>query len=61
MGSTMYAEACNATRILRRYGEGGTSPANTVIERVKLKEDPPGGGKVLYPFLLDWDKKNTAK
>ncbi|KAJ7660643.1 hypothetical protein B0H17DRAFT_954027, partial [Mycena rosella] len=59
VGSTSLCEAENAARILKRYGEGGTSPANSVISRVSLEEDKPKGAKVLYPFLLNWEKTHS--
>ncbi|KAJ7723760.1 hypothetical protein B0H14DRAFT_3900141, partial [Mycena olivaceomarginata] len=57
--STSLAEACKATQIPRRYGEGGTSPAKAVMDQVNLKETPPKGAKVLYPFLVAYNKKHT--
>ncbi|KAJ7223011.1 hypothetical protein GGX14DRAFT_656872 [Mycena pura] len=56
VGSTTLAEAENATRILKRYGENGTEPAQAVIDRVHLTEDKPQGARVLYPFLVKWEK-----
>ncbi|KAJ7431159.1 hypothetical protein FB451DRAFT_443183 [Mycena latifolia] len=56
LGSTAIAEAENAARILNIYGDNGTSPAQAVIDRVNLVEDPPKGARALYPFLLEWDK-----
>ncbi|KAJ7221677.1 hypothetical protein GGX14DRAFT_388813 [Mycena pura] len=53
VGSTTLAEAENATRILKRYGENGTEPAQAVIDRVHLTEDKPQGARVLYPFLVN--------
>ncbi|KAJ7150521.1 hypothetical protein C8R43DRAFT_951490 [Mycena crocata] len=60
VGSTSLAAAVNAVRILKRYGDGGTSPAQTVIERVALNEGKPQGAKVLYPFLVDWEKSQRT-
>ena len=61
MGSTALAEAENATRILKHYGENGTDPAQAVIDRVHLKEDKPQGARVLYPFLVKWEKDHSDK
>ncbi|KAJ7482810.1 hypothetical protein B0H11DRAFT_2417651 [Mycena galericulata] len=61
VGSTAYSEAIKATAILGRYGEGGKTPAQSVIAHVNLREDPPKGAKELYPFLVDWDKEHTTK
>ena len=60
MGSTTFAEAENAVRILKRYGENGTHPAQTVIDRIQLMEDKPRGAKALYPFLVQWDNEHKA-
>ncbi|KAJ7433782.1 hypothetical protein FB451DRAFT_1313225, partial [Mycena latifolia] len=45
LGSTAIAEAENAARILNIYGDNGTSPAQAVIDRVNLIEDPPKGAR----------------
>ncbi|KAJ7439930.1 hypothetical protein B0H11DRAFT_2354497 [Mycena galericulata] len=58
VGSTAYSEAIKATAILGQYGEGGKIPAQSVIDRVNSREDPPKGAKELYPFLIDWDKEH---
>ncbi|KAJ6628420.1 hypothetical protein B0H10DRAFT_1778157, partial [Mycena sp. CBHHK59/15] len=59
VGSTSLAEAENAVRILKHYGEGGSSPAQAVIDRIALKEDKPQGAKILYPFLVNWEKSHS--
>ncbi|KAJ7017765.1 hypothetical protein C8F04DRAFT_1331866 [Mycena alexandri] len=59
LGSSAVSEAKNATRILKLYGPGGTSPAREVIDRVNLIEDPPQGAAALYPFLRDWAKEHN--
>ncbi|KAJ7895217.1 hypothetical protein B0H14DRAFT_3634951 [Mycena olivaceomarginata] len=59
IGSTSLAEAENAARILKRYGEGGTDPAQAVINRVRMTEAKPKGAKVLYPFLLEWERAHN--
>jgi hypothetical protein len=38
IGSTSLAEAENAARILKRYGEGGTDPAQAVINHVCMDD-----------------------
>ncbi|KAJ7030849.1 hypothetical protein C8F04DRAFT_1365411 [Mycena alexandri] len=58
LGSSAVSEARNATRILKLYGPGGTSPAREVIDRANLIEDPPQGAATLYPFLRDWAKEH---
>ncbi|KAJ6482391.1 hypothetical protein DFH09DRAFT_1330334 [Mycena vulgaris] len=60
LGSTTLAEAENAARILNRYGQDGTNPAQAVLDRVARIDDPPKGARVLYPFLVQWDKDHRA-
>ena len=60
LGSTALAEAENAAKILNRYGEDGTNPAQEVLDRVAWIDDPPKGARVLYPFLVQWDKDHRA-
>ncbi|KAJ7835000.1 hypothetical protein B0H14DRAFT_2590589 [Mycena olivaceomarginata] len=57
--STSLAEAENAARILKRYGEGGTDPAQAEINRVWTTEAKPKGAKVLYPFLVEWERAHN--
>ncbi|KAJ7683092.1 hypothetical protein B0H17DRAFT_1137953 [Mycena rosella] len=59
LGATALSEVEKAGRILHRYGEGGTSPAQAVINRIQLVEDPPSGARILYNFLVKWDKDHT--
>ncbi|KAJ6558626.1 hypothetical protein DFH09DRAFT_1084139 [Mycena vulgaris] len=53
LGSTALAEAENAARILKSYGEDGSNPAQTVIDRFAMIEETPGGARCLYPFLVN--------
>ncbi|KAJ6544715.1 hypothetical protein B0H10DRAFT_1970099 [Mycena sp. CBHHK59/15] len=59
--STSLAEAENAARILKIYGENGTHPAQAVINCVALEEKPAGGAQKLYPFLVQWENAHKLK
>ncbi|KAJ6620585.1 hypothetical protein B0H10DRAFT_1791635, partial [Mycena sp. CBHHK59/15] len=59
--STSLAKAENAARILKIYGANGTNPAQAVINRVALEENPAGGAQKLYPFLVQWEKAHKIK
>ncbi|KAJ7022525.1 hypothetical protein C8F04DRAFT_1272534 [Mycena alexandri] len=58
--STAFTQAEHAVRIIDRYGEGGSSPAQTIIERIALVAEKPEGAKGLYPFLVGWEKEHGS-
>ncbi|KAJ7232919.1 hypothetical protein C8J57DRAFT_1250273 [Mycena rebaudengoi] len=58
VGSTTLNQAQVAIHILRCFGDGGTSPAQDVIDHVSLEEDDPKGAKALYPFLVEWERRH---
>ncbi|KAJ7025322.1 hypothetical protein C8F04DRAFT_1269351 [Mycena alexandri] len=58
--STAFTQAEHAVHIIDRYGEGGSSPAQAVIDRIELVVDKPEGAKGLYPFLVGWEKDHGS-
>ncbi|KAJ7435441.1 hypothetical protein B0H11DRAFT_1937537 [Mycena galericulata] len=58
LGSTAYSEGHQGYRHSRSIWGRWENPAQSVIDRVNSREDPPKGAKELYPFLIDWDKEH---
>ncbi|KAJ7729463.1 hypothetical protein B0H16DRAFT_1697194 [Mycena metata] len=59
LSSSAFTQAENAVRILNIYGEGGSKPAQEVIAETEIRLEKPEGAKVLYPFLVEWEKDNS--
>ncbi|KAJ7761354.1 hypothetical protein B0H16DRAFT_1456095 [Mycena metata] len=58
--STAFTQAEHAVRIIDLYGEGGSSAAQAVIDRLVLVSEKPEGAKGLYPFLVGWEKEHES-
>ncbi|KAJ7730432.1 hypothetical protein B0H16DRAFT_210894 [Mycena metata] len=58
--STAFTQAEHAVGIIDRYGEGGSSPAQTVIDWIMLVVEKPEGAKGLYPFLASLEKEHRS-
>ncbi|KAJ6491520.1 hypothetical protein DFH09DRAFT_1104968 [Mycena vulgaris] len=61
VGSTSFAKAENAVHILKHYGEGGSSPVQAGMGQISLEVDKPKGVKVLYLFLVNWEKSHDEE
>ncbi len=57
---TCLSDAEEATRILRIFGEGGSHPADEVLNKASLTTDPPQVSVKFLKFLKAHDRAHSS-